>query len=156
MAAPLAQLAGRVPTAAVLSRTQYLDEVDSAQQRTAWIVWLLIVLVAGYAAIAVVNTASMAVADRRDEIRLARLIGSTHSQVLRMITWEALITTAVGLGAGAAIVAGAVWRLPATQPGWHVVVPGELFALLLAGVGLLSVVAAVVPTLVALRRPVAG
>ena len=151
----LGQLAERVPTAAVLSRGEYLDEVDSAQQQQAWIVWLLIVLVAGYAAISVVNTAAMAVADRRHEIRLARLIGSTRGQVLRMITWEAAVTTAVGLAAGAAIVAGAVWRLPATQPDWHIVVPAQLCALLLVGAALLSVVAAIAPTLLALRRPVA-
>ena len=112
-------------------------------------------LVAGYASIAVVNTAAMAVADRRHEIRLARLIGSTRWQVLRMIGWEALITTAVGLCAGTAIVAAAVCRLPATQPGWHVVVPAQLFAPLLAGVAMLSIVAAVVPAVVAVRRPVA-
>ena len=75
-----------MPTAAVLSRDEYLDEVDSAQQQQAWIVWLLIVLVAGYAAISVVNSAAMAVADRRNEIRLTRLIGSTRGQVLRMVT----------------------------------------------------------------------
>ena len=140
----------------MLSRGEYLDEVDSAQQQQAWIVWLLIVLVAGYAAISVVNSAAMAVADRRNEIRLARLIGSTRGQVLRMITWEAAVTTAVGLAAGAAIVAGAVWRLPATQPDWHIVVPPQLCALLLVGAALLSVVAAIAPTLLALRRPVAG
>ncbi len=151
----LRELAERVPTASVLSRGEYLDEVDSAQQQQAWILWLLIVLVAGYAAISVVNSAAMAVADRRHEIRLARLVGSTRGQVLRMITWEAAVTTAVGLAAGAAIVAGAVWRLPTTQPDWHIVVPAQLCALLLAGAALLSVVAAIAPTLLALRRPVA-
>ena len=140
----------------MLTRAEYLDEVDSAQQQQAWILWLLIVLVAGYAAISVVNSAAMAVADRRSEIRLARLIGSTRGQVLRMITWEAAVTTAVGLAAGAAIVAGAVWRLPATQPDWHIVVPAQLCALLLVGAALLSVIAAIAPTLLALRRPAAG
>lgn len=151
----LRQLAERVPTAAVLTRGEYLDEVDSSLQQQAWIVWLLIVLVAGYAAISVVNTAAMVVADRRHEIRLTRLVGTTRGQVLRMITWEAAVTTAVGLTAGAAIVAAAVWRLPATQPDWHVVVPLRLFAPFLVGAALLSVVAAIAPTLLALRRPVA-
>src|SRR5699024_1604621 len=107
--AGLRQLASRVPTAVALTRGEYLDEIDSAQQQVAWILWLLIVLVAGYAAISVVNSAAMAVADRRGELRLARLIGATRGHVLRMITWEAAVTTAVGLAAGAAIVAGAVW-----------------------------------------------
>ena len=66
------------------------------------------------------------------------------------------MTTAVGLAAGAAIVAAAVWRLPATQPDWHIVVPAQLCALLMVGAALLSVVAAIAPTLLALRRPVAG
>jgi putative ABC transport system permease protein len=154
--AALRQLARRVPTAVALTRGEYLAEIDSAQQQVVWILWLLIVLVAGYAAISVVNSAAMAVADRRSEIRLARLIGSTRGQILRMITWEAAVTTGVGLAAGAAIVAGAVWRLPATQPDWHVVVPAQLCALLLVGAALLSLVAAIAPTILAVRRPVAG
>jgi putative ABC transport system permease protein len=154
--AGLRQLARRVPTAVALTRGEYLAEIDSAQQQVVWILWLLIVLVAGYAAISVVNSAAMAVADRRSEIRLARLIGSTRGQILRMITWEAAVTTGVGLAAGAAIVAGAVWRLPATQPDWHVVVPAQLCALLLVGAALLSLVAAIAPTILAVRRPVAG
>ncbi len=152
----LARLAESVPTAAVLSRHEYLGQAQSALQREAWIVWLLLVLIAGYAAISVVNTAAMAVADRRGEIRLTRLAGATRGQVLRMIAWEAVVTTVVGIAAGAAIVAGAVWRLPATQPGWHIAVPGNLCVLLLVGAGLLSFVAAVVPTLFVLRRPVGG
>jgi putative ABC transport system permease protein len=154
--AGLRRFAQHVPTAVALTRGEYLDEADSAQQQEAWIVWLLIVLVAGYAAISVVNSAAMAVADRRNEIRLARLIGSTRGQVLRMITWEAAVTAAVGLAAGAAIVAGAVWRLPATQPDWHIVVPVQLCALLLAGAALLSILAAIAPTLLAIKRPVAS
>jgi putative ABC transport system permease protein len=143
-------------SAVALTRGEYLDGVDSAQQREGWIAWLLIVLVAGYAAISVVNSAAMAVADRRSEIRLARLIGSTRGQVLRMISWEAAVTTVVGLAAGAAIVAGAVWRLPATQPDWQIVVPVQLCAFLLVGAALLSLVAAIAPMLLAVRRPVAG
>jgi putative ABC transport system permease protein len=154
--AALRRFARRVPTAVVLTRAQYLEEADSAQQEQGWIVWLLIVLIAGYAAISVLNAAAMGVADRRNEIRLARLVGSTRGQILRMIAWEAMVTTTVGLAAGAAIVATAVWRLPATQPGWHIVVPAGLSALLLAGAALLSVVAAIAPTLLALKRPVAS
>ncbi len=150
----LRQLAERVPAAVVLSRSEYLRGVDSAQQKQAWIVWLLIVLVAGYAAIALVNTAAMAIADRRPEIRLVRLVGATRGQVLRMITWEAVLTTAIGLAAGGAIVAAVVWRLPATQPDWRIVVPTHLCALLFAGAALISMIAGIAPTLVALRRPV--
>jgi len=68
---------------------------------------------------------------------------------------ERAVTSIVGLAAGAAIVTAAVWRIPATQPGWHVVVPRGQGAILLLATALLGIAAAVVPTLVAVRRPVA-
>jgi putative ABC transport system permease protein len=150
----LRQLASQVPTAEVVTRSEYLRGVDSSVQHEAWVAWLVVFLIAAYAAISIVNTAAVAVADRRREFRLARLVGSTRGQVMKMVAWEAAVTSIVGLAAGAAIVAAAVWRVPATQPGWHIVVPHGQGALLLVGTGLLAIAAAVVPTLVATRRPV--
>jgi putative ABC transport system permease protein len=50
-----------------------------------------------FAALALLNTALMATADRRAKLGLVRLIGATRRQARRMIAWEALIATLAGL-----------------------------------------------------------
>jgi putative ABC transport system permease protein len=50
-----------------------------------------------FAALALLNTALMATADRRAKLGLVRLIGTTRRQARRMIAWEALIATLAGL-----------------------------------------------------------
>jgi hypothetical protein len=50
-----------------------------------------------FAALALLNTALMATAERRAKLGLVRLIGTTRRQARRMIAWEALIATLAGL-----------------------------------------------------------
>jgi putative ABC transport system permease protein len=45
----------------------------------------------------------MVVLDRRREVSLLRLAGSTRRQVMRMLRWEALVVTGAGLLIGGAI-----------------------------------------------------
>jgi putative ABC transport system permease protein len=68
---------------------------------------LLIVISAGYSAVAVGNTLLMAIRDRVPEFAALRLAGATPSQVLRLVASEALLLVATGtvLGAGIAGVA---------------------------------------------------
>jgi len=70
----------------------------AAAQASAWPIWLLIGLIVAFAAVALLNTALMTTAGRHVELTLARLIGGTRQQAWRIIAWEALITTLVGLG----------------------------------------------------------
>jgi putative ABC transport system permease protein len=143
-----------VPTATVYSRAQYLAGGRAASQTSAWIVWLLIGLVATFAGIAVVNTSVIATADRRRELALVRLIGATRSQSQRMIGWEAALTTVVGVGAGALVAAIAVARIPEGQAGWHIVVPPLLFGGIVAGTAAIGLIGSLLPARIALRsRP---
>ncbi|MFJ3801591.1 ABC transporter permease [Streptomyces sp. NPDC090088] len=65
-----------------------------------WVAYLLVALVVGYAAIALVNSLVMATGERRREFTLQRLVGATRGQVMRMMTVEALLTALAGLGLG--------------------------------------------------------
>lgn len=66
----------------------------------AWINYLLAALAVAYAAIASVNTLTVAVLSRRREFAVQRLAGATHRQVRRMLLIEAAIIGVAGLVLG--------------------------------------------------------
>jgi putative ABC transport system permease protein len=146
----LRRLVTAVPTAAALSRAQYLNTIESAARASAWPQWLLIGLIIAFAALAMVNTTVMATAGRQRELALVRLAGATRRQARRAITWEALITTLIGVGAGAAIARLAV-RTPGTGPAWHITVPPALFGGILTGAALLGMIGSLLPARLILR-----
>jgi putative ABC transport system permease protein len=146
----LNRLARSVPNAAVLTRAQYLQTIRAASQASQWPIWLLIGLISAFAAVALLNTALMATADRQPELALVRLIGGTRRQARRMIAWEALVTVLAGLAVGALIARIAV-RTPPGQPGWHVVVPPVLAGGILAAAAVLGLAGSLAPARLALR-----
>jgi putative ABC transport system permease protein len=151
----LAGLPRSVPAAMVLTRAQYLQTVHAAAQARSWPAWLLIALIIGFAALALLNTVLMATAGRQAELTLVRLIGATRRQARQIIAWEALVTTLAGLTVGALIARVAV-RTPPGEPGWHIAIPGLLSGRILAGAALLGLAGALVPARLALRsRPMA-
>jgi putative ABC transport system permease protein len=104
-----------------------------------------------FAALALINTAAMTTTERRDELATLRLLGGTSGHAMRMVALEMLPTVAVGLGAGAAIVAIAVSGVPEGLTGFPLVVPLDLVLGLAAGAVLLGLLAAVVTTRLARR-----
>ena len=148
--AELGTLTAAVPTAAVLSRAQYLTTAQSAAQASAWPAWLLIGLIIAFAALSMVNTAVMATAGLQRELTLARLTGATSRQARRAITCEALITALTGAAAGAAIARLAV-RTPGTGPAWDLTVPPALFAGILTGAAALGIAGSLLPARLLLR-----
>ncbi len=62
-----------------------------------------LVLYAGFAAIAAANTLVMVTLERRREVALLRLAGTSPRQVRRMVRWEALLVALTGAGLGIAI-----------------------------------------------------
>ena len=97
----------------------------TAAQASPWPIGLLIGLIVAFAAVALLNTALMTTAGRHVELTLVRLIGGTRQQAWRIIAWEALITTLVGLAVGAVIARIAV-QTPLGQPRWHIAIPPML------------------------------
>ncbi|MFB6891980.1 FtsX-like permease family protein [Kitasatospora sp. NPDC056327] len=146
--------------AAVLTREEWLAAGASPR-----IAWLRLVLVLGlalvYTGIALANTLLMTTADRRRELALLRLAGATRGQVVRLVTAESVLVTAVGAVLGCAVAAVqlgsvraalAVLRVPAP-----LVLPWRPVGAVTAGALLLAAVCAAPAAAWALRtRPVAA
>lgn len=133
------------------------DSLQAArQQANAEVDFLAMGLVLAFTAIAVVNTLAMSVSERIREFALLRLAGATRRQVLRMLRTEAvsvlLLATALGSGIALAVLTG--FSTGMTGRAAPAVTP-LVYVCVVAGAGLLALVATAVPGRVALRiRPV--
>ncbi|MFC4070330.1 FtsX-like permease family protein [Actinoplanes subglobosus] len=126
---------------------------SNRQTRVGFLVVLGIALL--YTGIAVANTMVMATSDRGRELAVLRLAGATKRQVVLLVAAEALTVVMVGavlglvvtvlnlLGVWAALAALSVWTA--------VVVPWSSLAMTLLACAVVAVVAAVLPTVSALR-----
>ena len=120
---------------------------------------LLIVLgiVLGYTAIAIVNTLLMAASERGRDIATLRLNGATPGQILRIFAVESLLAVAVGvvlaIGTAAVGVLGLWVALLRLVGPTAIVIPWQLIGLVAAGSAVLAVVATVAATASRLRRP---
>ncbi|MFD8752418.1 FtsX-like permease family protein [Kitasatospora sp. NPDC059577] len=93
-----------------------------------------------FAAVSTVNTLVALTADRRREFALLRLVGATRRQLLRMLSVEALLTTAVGVLLGSAVAAAASGAFSWAVRGSAVpVVPGTGCAWVVLGAVVLTV-----------------
>ncbi|MFF1439433.1 FtsX-like permease family protein [Streptomyces sp. NPDC058295] len=122
------------------------------EQANAEVNFLAMGLVLAFTAIAVVNTLAMSVAERIREFALLRLAGATRRQVLRMLRTEALsvLLLAVALGSAIALAVLTAFSIGMTGRAAPAVVP-LVYATVVAGAGLLALVATAVPGRVALR-----
>jgi putative ABC transport system permease protein len=77
--------------------------VDEDLEVSVWANRVMAAVFGGFAAVAAVNTLVMVVVDRRREVALLRLTGTTRRQVRAMFGWEAAIVAITGIGLGAAI-----------------------------------------------------
>ncbi|QFZ23955.1 ABC transporter permease [Saccharothrix syringae] len=117
---------------------------DPRNQQAAW--ELMVVITLGFTAIAVVNASAMAVGARRREFAGLRLIGATPRQVRALVTREALVTAVVGLVLGCAISGVVVGAFSVALDGrWRLFADPLRYLALVAGVGLLGVVAGWAP-----------
>ncbi|AJF68752.1 FtsX-like permease family protein [Streptomyces vietnamensis] len=145
---PVALLVGLSATMMIMTRTaEHAAGTTSATSATdVWLRQAELALLTGFAAVSTINTVIAVTGERRREFALLRLVGATRRQLLRMLTAEAALTTAVGvlLGAAVAALATAAFStaatgsplpsVPATACGWIVAgaaaltVPGTLGA----------------------------
>ncbi|MFF0739506.1 FtsX-like permease family protein [Streptomyces sp. NPDC004111] len=153
--AALAGALGKLtPAATVTDAAGYGVQADLAQELGSWANTVMAAVLGGFAAISAANTLVMTVLDRRREVGLLRLSGTTRRQVKGMMRWEALVVAATGLLLGA----GIAWTtlLPiargVTGAGPHI--PLVVAAPLAAGAVLLTVLSMGLPTRALLRvRP---
>ena len=150
-AGSLERHAARHPELRAATRAEYLGALEIEDTHGAWGVWLIIGVAAVFAMLSLVNTAAMATGERRQEMATIRLLGGTRGHVARMAALEMLPTLAVGVIAGAVVVAVAVAGVPRGVTGVPLDVPATLIGGLLAGTAVLGLLAGVVTSRLALR-----
>jgi putative ABC transport system permease protein len=92
-----------VPGMTVTHRDDYSARLDEDLELDAWLNRVMAAVFGGFAAITAINTLVMVVLDRRREVALLRLTGTTRRQVQAMFRWEAAIVAVTGVGLGVAI-----------------------------------------------------
>lgn len=119
-------------------------------QQAAW--ELMVAVSLGFTAIAVVNTFAVATGARRREFGELRLAGATARQLHRLLDREALITVVVALVLGCVISAVVVGAFSVAQDGrWRLFADPVRYFGMMAGVGLLGLVAGAVPARLVVR-----
>lgn len=143
-----------LPGVSVTDRAGHTAQVDQALELDAWANRVMAAVFGGFAAIAAINTLVMVVLDRRREVVLLRLTGTTRRQVQAMFRWEAAIVAVTGIGLGSAI------ALITLQGFAHGATGGSPYVPFLQGVGVVLAAATIafgavaVPVrAVLLRRP---
>ena len=120
---------------------------------------LVLVLLAGTLALGAVgaaNNIALSVDERRRELSTLRAVGARRSQVLAVVTTEAvvlcLVVGVLAAGLGVALAAVGVHLAPGELVG-AAVVPWPSLGALVVGAGALGLLAAAVPAAAAARRP---
>jgi len=146
-----------VPNLSVADRAGYPARVDEELELSEWVYRLMAGVLGGFAAVAAVNTLVMVVLDRRREVALLRLTGTTRRQVRAMVRWEALIVAATGVVLGSGIAWLTLNGFARGVTGGAPYVPPTQAIALAAAIVLLVLVATAAPSRVLLRRaPTAG
>lgn len=130
LSASLSKLAKEQPGLQVSGKDVLQAAQADADDTQAWMAYLVLGVVVGYATLALINTQVLATTERRKEFMLQRLIGATRRQVLQMMTVEASLVALAGivlglLVAGATLVPLSVSVLGTALPGgspWILVV----------------------------------
>ncbi|MFE4601335.1 ABC transporter permease [Kitasatospora indigofera] len=103
-AAVAAGLAALDPAGAtVTDAAGYRAQADRDMEISSWANTVMAGVLGGFAAVAAANTLVMTVLDRRREVGLLRLAGTTRRQIRGMMRWEALLVAATGLLVGGGI-----------------------------------------------------
>ncbi|MFF3426610.1 FtsX-like permease family protein [Streptomyces sp. NPDC002602] len=133
------------------SRWTAAQDLDRALN--AWANNTMAAVLGGFAAVAAANTLVMTVLDRRRELRMLRLVGSTRRQVLRMLRWEALLITGAGIALGSAIALATLIPLTKAVTGEGPYVPPLVYASFAASALLLGLISTALPGRLLTRRP---
>ncbi|MFJ5805091.1 FtsX-like permease family protein [Streptomyces sp. NPDC093093] len=146
---------GPVPADAgpAIAASRWTAAQDLDRALNAWANTTMAAVLGGFAAVAAANTLVMTVLDRRRELRMLRLVGSTRRQVLRMLRWEALLITGAGITLGSAIALATLIPLTQAVTGTGPYVPPLVYASFAASALLLGLTATALPGRLLTRRP---
>ncbi|MEV0380568.1 FtsX-like permease family protein [Nonomuraea sp. NPDC050643] len=116
---------------------------------SAWAAPMLVGSAVAYTVISVLNASAMSMAERSEEIRLLRSLGTKPSQLARAICWESLLVTGAGALLGTAIAAASLTALGQAMTGK----PGFAYSLpQYAGLILVCAVSGLAGTLFSTRK----
>ncbi|NXY99527.1 ABC transporter permease, partial [Streptomyces sp. BR123] len=134
-----------------LPAARWTDRQTTDRALNAWANTVMAAVLGGFAAVAAANTLVMTVLDRRRELRMLRLVGSTRRQVLRMVRWEGLLIGGAGTALGTAIALATLNPLARAVTGAPPHVPPALYASFVAAALGLALAATTLPARWALR-----
>ncbi|MGW6981703.1 FtsX-like permease family protein [Streptomyces sp. NPDC054932] len=130
---------------AVTDRKGWTTARNTDRELNAWANTTMAAVLGGFAAVAAANTLVMTVLDRRRELTMLRLVGSTRRQVLRMLRWEALLITGAGIVLGSAIALATLFPLTEALTGAAPYVPPLVYGSFVAAVLLLGLACTTLP-----------
>lgn len=93
------------PGLRVTDRAGHLAEQAASGEEDDWITYLMVALVAGFAAISAVNTLVVSGFGRARGFALLRLVGATRGQIVGMVAGESVATSCAAVAAGTAAAA---------------------------------------------------
>ncbi|MCM2391947.1 ABC transporter permease [Streptomyces albipurpureus] len=135
----------------VRDRGDYASAQNTEREVGAWGNRTMAAILGGFAAIAAANTLVMTVLDRRRELGMLRLIGSTRRQVMGMIRWEALLVTGAGVVLGSAIALATLIPMMKGLTGEAPYVPPLVYGSFVAAIAVLALGATALPARAAMR-----
>jgi putative ABC transport system permease protein len=128
----LRQLATRWPGVEVADRSEVIAAFTEDRAVQTWVSYLLVGAIVAYA-ISLINALTIATGERRRELGVLRLIGSTRRQVISTMAFEAVIAAVAGILLGTAI--SATTLIPFSVAVSDTVVPSGPIGIYLAIVG---------------------
>lgn len=140
------------PGTRVTDAAGFAAQADHNQELNAWANTVMAAVLGGFAAVAAANTLVMTVLDRRREVALLRLSGTTRRQVRGMMRWEALLVVGTGLLVGGAIAWTTLVPITRGITGADPYIPAGTALPLAAATVLLALAATGLPTRALLRR----
>lgn len=119
--AALADLTSSSEGVTVSGRDVLFAEYDAQKLTANFAIYIMVLMIAGYSAITVINTLASSMVARRREFGLQRLAGSTRDQVMKMVGTEGAIVAVSGVvigtvAAGVIVVPISVERLGSVIP----------------------------------------
>ncbi|GAB2503668.1 FtsX-like permease family protein [Promicromonospora xylanilytica] len=86
----------------VADREVLFDEYEDQTKTASYAIYIMVLMLVGYAAITMINTLVSSTSARRREFGLQRLVGSTRRQVMQMVGMESAIVAVTGVALGTA------------------------------------------------------